>query len=77
MFVLPVLTYTQPSAVRSALQWRHSTLDSARERAETLNLRGAAFPWRTIEGPSRPDTGRPAPRPSTSPPTSPTPCAAT
>lgn len=51
MFVLPVLTYTQPSAVRSALQWRHSTLDSARERAETLNLRGAAFPWRTIEGP--------------------------
>ncbi|TNH30052.1 glycoside hydrolase family 65 protein [Micromonospora orduensis] len=51
MFVLPVLTYTQPSAVRNALHWRHSTLDSARERAATLNLKGAAFPWRTIEGP--------------------------
>ncbi|RGC68261.1 Alpha,alpha-trehalose phosphorylase [Micromonospora sp. MW-13] len=51
MFVLPVLTYTQPSAVRNALYWRHSTLGQARDRARTLNLAGAAFPWRTIEGP--------------------------
>ncbi|WP_434742637.1 glycoside hydrolase family 65 protein [Micromonospora sp. SH-82] len=50
MFVLPVLTYTQPHAVRDALYWRHSTLDQAQDRARTLNLRGAAFPWRTIEG---------------------------
>ncbi|GAA2707241.1 glycoside hydrolase family 65 protein [Micromonospora olivasterospora] len=51
MFVLPVLTYTQPTAVRDALHWRYSTLEQAHERARTLNLRGAAFPWRTIEGP--------------------------
>ncbi|WP_431928155.1 glycoside hydrolase family 65 protein [Micromonospora wenchangensis] len=51
MFVLPVLTYTQPAAVRDALYWRHATLEQARERARTLNLAGAAFPWRTIEGP--------------------------
>ncbi|WP_432902719.1 glycoside hydrolase family 65 protein [Micromonospora matsumotoense] len=51
MFVLPVLTYTQPGAVRDALYWRHATLEKARERARTLNLAGAAFPWRTIEGP--------------------------
>ncbi|MFI6331784.1 glycoside hydrolase family 65 protein [Micromonospora chersina] len=51
MFVLPVLTYTQPGAVRDALHWRHSTLPQAQERARTLNLAGAAFPWRTIEGP--------------------------
>ncbi|SCG62666.1 glycoside hydrolase family 65 protein [Micromonospora halophytica] len=51
MFVLPVLTYTQPSAVRDALHWRHATLAQAHERARTLNLKGAAFPWRTIEGP--------------------------
>ncbi|MEU1885372.1 glycoside hydrolase family 65 protein [Micromonospora rifamycinica] len=51
MFVLPVLTYTQPGAVRDALYWRHATLDQARERTRTLNLAGAAFPWRTIEGP--------------------------
>ena len=49
-FVLPVLTYTQPKAAGDALRWRHSTLDLARERAETLNLKGASFPWRTIRG---------------------------
>jgi trehalose/maltose hydrolase-like predicted phosphorylase len=49
-FVLPVLAYTQPSAVADELRWRHSTLDLARDRATTLGLRGAAFPWRTIHG---------------------------
>jgi len=50
MFVLPVLSYTAPGAVRDVLTWRHSTLDMARERARTLGLRGAAFAWRTIDG---------------------------
>ncbi|QGN45716.1 glycoside hydrolase family 65 protein [Micromonospora sp. WMMD558] len=50
MFVLPVLTYTHPPAVHDALYWRHRTLPTAQERARTLNLEGAAFPWRTIEG---------------------------
>jgi alpha,alpha-trehalose phosphorylase len=49
-FVLPVLTYTAPRAAADALRWRHSTLDLARERARTLGLRGATFPWRTIRG---------------------------
>jgi alpha,alpha-trehalose phosphorylase len=49
-FVLPALTYTQPSAAADVLRWRHSTLDLARERAQTLGLQGAAFPWRTIRG---------------------------
>jgi len=49
-FVLPVLTYLRPSAVRDALAWRHSTLDLARDRAVQLNFDGAAFPWRTIHG---------------------------
>nr|WP_204261701.1 glycoside hydrolase family 65 protein [Blastococcus saxobsidens] len=49
-YVLPVLTYTAPSAARDALRWRHSTLPLARERAQELGLRGAAFPWRTIRG---------------------------
>ncbi|MFG1674015.1 glycoside hydrolase family 65 protein [Micromonospora sp. NPDC049282] len=51
MFVLPVLTYTQPGAVKDTLQWRYDTMAQAQERARTLNLEGAAFPWRTIEGP--------------------------
>jgi len=49
-FVLPVLTYTVPEAARDALYWRHSTLDKARHRAEALGLRGAVFPWRSING---------------------------
>jgi alpha,alpha-trehalose phosphorylase len=49
-YVLPVLTYTAPQAVRDALRWRYSILDKARERAQVLGLRGAAFPWRTIRG---------------------------
>ncbi len=49
-FVLPVLTYSMPDAARDALRWRHSTLDKARERATQLGLRGAAFPWRSING---------------------------
>ena len=49
-FVLPVLTYTAPSAAADALRWRHSTLDLARDRASQLGLNGSAFPWRTIRG---------------------------
>jgi alpha,alpha-trehalose phosphorylase len=49
-FVLPVLTLTAPDAARSALAWRHSTLETARQRAKQLGLAGAAFPWRTIAG---------------------------
>jgi alpha,alpha-trehalose phosphorylase len=49
-FVLPVLTYTAPDAAADALRWRRSTLGLAEERARTLGLAGAAFPWRTIRG---------------------------
>ena len=49
-FVLPLLTYTLPDAAADALRWRWSTLDLAIERAHTLHLEGAAFPWRTIRG---------------------------
>jgi alpha,alpha-trehalose phosphorylase len=49
-FVLPVLTYTAPHAAADALRWRQQTLDLARDRAQTLGLKGASFPWRTIRG---------------------------
>ncbi|MEV5594719.1 glycosyl hydrolase family 65 protein [Streptomyces sp. NPDC052496] len=49
-FVLPMLTYTSPGAVAEALRWRQNTLGAACERAAQLGLRGATFPWRTIEG---------------------------
>ncbi len=49
-YVLPLLTYTQPQAAADALRWRASILDLAVERARTLGLPGATFPWRTIRG---------------------------
>lgn len=49
-FVLPVLTYTHPTAAADALRWRASILPQARERATQLDLKGAAYPWRTIRG---------------------------
>ena len=50
MFVLPLLTYTFPAAAASELRWRQATLPAACERAKVLGLKGAAFPWRTING---------------------------
>jgi len=50
VFVLPMLTFTHPDAAADELRWRHSTLSRARARARQLGLRGAAFPWRTIDG---------------------------
>ena len=49
-FVLPMLNFTVPQASASALRWRQSTLPLALDRATVLDLKGAAFPWRTIAG---------------------------
>lgn len=49
-YVLSPLIYTRPQAAGDALRWRHSILPWARDRAQALGLRGAAFPWRTIAG---------------------------
>ncbi|HVI17426.1 MAG TPA: glycosyl hydrolase family 65 protein, partial [Gaiellales bacterium] len=49
-FVLPLLSATAPHTARDALRWRLSTIDLAKQRAATLRLSGAAFPWRTIRG---------------------------
>lgn len=50
IFVLPVLTHTRPAAAADVLRWRQATLPAAIERAAQLGLRGAVFPWRTING---------------------------
>ena len=49
-FVLPLLVHTVPDAAASALMWRYDTMPMALDRARTLGLSGAAFPWRTING---------------------------
>lgn len=50
IFVLPFLTYTQPTMARNAMRFRYNMLEAARLRAAELNERGALFPWRTING---------------------------
>ena len=50
VYLLPLLTYTQPRIARNLLRFRHSMLARARERARELGQRGAMFPWRTING---------------------------
>jgi alpha,alpha-trehalose phosphorylase len=49
-YVLPFLAYTQPRIARNLLRFRHSMLDKARQRAGMVELSGALFPWRTING---------------------------
>ena len=50
VYVLPFLVYTTPRVAKNLIQFRHSYLDKARERARQVNQKGALFPWRTING---------------------------
>ncbi|MFP3914713.1 MAG: glycoside hydrolase family 65 protein [Actinomycetota bacterium] len=50
IFVLPFLIYTNPEVAAQLLRFRYRMLDKARQRARELSLRGALFPWRTING---------------------------
>jgi alpha,alpha-trehalose phosphorylase len=50
IYVLPFLTYTDPDRARQVLGFRHAMLPAARRRAHDLDLAGALFPWRTING---------------------------
>ncbi|MBW0089091.1 glycoside hydrolase family 65 protein [Pseudonocardia sp. KRD-184] len=49
-FCLQLLSHVAPEAAADALRWRQSIIPLAKERAEQLGLKGAAFPWRTIRG---------------------------
>ncbi len=50
IYVLPSLIYTTPRIAKNLLQFRHSMLEKARQRARDVNQKGALFPWRTING---------------------------
>lgn len=50
IYLLPFLTYILPDAARQVLTYRHGLLPKARARASELNMNGALFPWRTING---------------------------
>ncbi|BDR55293.1 kojibiose phosphorylase [Bombiscardovia apis] len=50
IYILPFLVYTDPERARKALHYRYMMLPAARRRAAIMNLSGALFPWRTIDG---------------------------
>ncbi|MEJ3405190.1 glycosyl hydrolase family 65 protein [Rathayibacter sp. YIM 133350] len=50
IYVMPFLSYTSPTVARNVLRFRQRMLDAARARALELNVRGALYPWRTING---------------------------
>ena len=49
-YALPMFCYLKPSLAKSLLDFRHTMLPKARQRARTMSLKGALFPWRTISG---------------------------
>ena len=51
MYMQPFFTLTNPEVSKNLVEYRYSTLDSAREHARVLgHKKGAAYPWRTIRG---------------------------
>ncbi len=50
IYSIPYFTYTSPDIARRLLEYRYHTLPQARRRAEELHMRGALYPWRTING---------------------------
>lgn len=50
IYLVPFLIYTMPNVARNVLRYRVNLLPQARERAAVLSMKGALFPWRTING---------------------------
>lgn len=51
IYLLPVLTLTNPDIAKQLLLYRYSILDDAKVRAKEMgHKQGALYPWRTISG---------------------------
>ena len=50
IYVMPFLIYTNPQIAKNLLSFRYHMLDKARARAKELSIKGAMYPWRTING---------------------------
>lgn len=49
-YIFPFFLYNKPEIARSLLAYRYKILDKARQNAKRVRLKGALFPWRTING---------------------------
>ena len=45
IFVLPFFIYSQPEVARQLLEYRHKTINGARNKAKTNGYQGAMYPW--------------------------------
>ncbi|MBO9309223.1 MAG: glycoside hydrolase family 65 protein [Chloroflexi bacterium] len=49
LFMLPMLTVTQPKLARNLLMYRYHNLQGAREKARANGYEGAMFPWESAD----------------------------
>ena len=49
LFVLPLLSLTQPGIARNLLTYRHKRLPGARQKAREYGIAGALFPWESTD----------------------------
>lgn len=50
IYIMPFLIYTAPRIAKNLLAFRYQMLGNAKSRAKELGMKGAMFPWRTING---------------------------
>ncbi len=49
LFMLPILTFTQPKLARNLLMYRYHNLAGARHKAREAGFEGAMFPWESTD----------------------------
>lgn len=49
LFMLPFYTFTHPPSARALLMYRYHTLPAAREKARSLDYRGALYAWESAD----------------------------
>ncbi|MCF8009339.1 MAG: glycoside hydrolase family 65 protein, partial [Halanaerobiales bacterium] len=49
-YIIPYYIYSHPEIAKKLLSYRYKILDKARDNAQRMKLKGALFPWRTING---------------------------
>ncbi len=49
-YICPVFTYLKPDLAQKLLEYRYAILPQAKKRSQTMALKGALYPWRTING---------------------------
>lgn len=52
-YFVPFFLYTQPAKSRNLLQYRHGTIQGAKNKARHYGFEGAMWPWVTIDGEER------------------------